>query len=69
MAEWTIPPGRLPEEPYTLAQYECYVDKYAEFLNHAKQCIQSGGTQQEVQACIDQHYANYLAYLPVCDTL
>lgn len=69
MSEWNIPPCRLPEEPYTLAQYECYVNRCQDYLNDAKACIDAGGTPQQIQACINQKHADYLAYLPICDTM
>lgn len=67
MAEWDIPPCRLPEEPYTAAQFECYVNACSNYLNQVKACIDAGGTEAEVQACINQKHQNYLAYLPICD--
>lgn len=69
MAEWTIPPARLPEEPYTAAQFECYVNRYSDFLDDVKACITAGGTPTQVQACINQKYQNYLTYLPICDAM
>lgn len=69
MTEITIPPLRLPEEPYTAAQFECYLDRGQDYLNAVKVCINSGGTNAQVQACINTAHNNYLAQLGICDTL
>lgn len=69
MAEITIPPIRLPEEPYTMAQFECYADRAEDYLNGVKQCISTGGTNQVIQACVNTTHNNYIAGLGICDTL
>lgn len=67
MPEWNIPPCRLPEEPYTAAQFQCYVNACSDYLDDVSDCIDVGGAPKQVQDCINQKYQNYLAYLPICD--
>jgi len=67
MTEWTIPPCQLPDEPYTAAQYQCYVNACQDYLNGAQACIAAGGSKSEVQACINSKHAAYLKQLPICD--
>ncbi len=66
-SEYTIPPVRLPEEPYTNAQFECYTERAEDYLLAVKQCVTSG--EPGVQACINTAHSNYLAQLGVCDVL
>lgn len=67
MAEWNIPPCRLPEEPYSVETFACYVAKCEEYLYGAADCITSGGTTKEIQECINLKHKTYLKTLPNCD--
>ena len=61
-----IPPVRLPDEPYTAAQLECYANRASDYLDAVQVCIKEGG---DVQACIITAHNNYEAGLGICDTL
>jgi hypothetical protein len=69
MAEWNIPPCRLPEEPYTTEQYACYVNACSDYLDDVSDCIDAGGTEKQVQDCINAKHQAYLKQLPICDTM
>lgn len=69
MTEITIPPLQRPEEPYTAAQLECYIEKGEAYLANVAECVSSGGTNAEIQACINAANVKYLALLQLCDTL
>lgn len=59
----------LPQEPYTAAQYECYLNAAEKFLQGWAACLAAGGPVSVVEACIQAKYDIYLANLPICDTL
>ena len=67
MAEITIPPLHLPEEPYGPGRFECYLDAGDVYLAGVATCVKAGGTNPQIQACINAAHTTYLATLEICD--
>lgn len=69
MAEINIPLCRVPEEPYSQETAKCYLDRCIDYQELVQDCIDAGGGDAAVQACINQKFTTYLQSLEVCDLM
>lgn len=68
MTEITIPPLMLPPANATHAQTECYLEAGGDYLDAVQDCLKAGGTNQQIQDCINIKHNLYIASLGICDT-